>query len=86
MHWNLNPDILVLDNNLLDISIKEIINRISCTPIEKKKSNTIFIFPTQNKLKLADVQKVNKILYKPNCKEKIIKSIKKWKFTLIHQI
>ena len=61
MYWKLNPDILVLDNNIQDMPIEEIINRISCTPIEKKKCNTILILPTQNKLKLTDVQKINKI-------------------------
>ena len=76
MYWKLNPDILILDNNLQDMSVEEIISRISCTPNEKKKCNTILIMPTESKIKLTDVQKINKIIYKPNCKEQIIKSIK----------
>ena len=64
MYWKLNPDILVLDGNLQDMSIEEIINRLSSSPLEKKKCNTILVLPSKNKVQLTEVQKVNKIIYK----------------------
>ena len=63
MYWKLNPDILVLDGNLQDMSIEEIINRLSSSPLEKKKCNTILVLPSKNKVQLTDVQKINKIIY-----------------------
>lgn len=75
-YWKLNPDILVLNNNLQDMSIEEIINRLSCSPIEKKKCNTILILPSKNNFHLTDVQKVNKIIYNSNYKEQLISFIK----------
>ena len=76
MYWKLNPDILILDSNLQDMSIEEIVNRLSLSPLEKKKCNTILVLPSKNKVQLTDVQKINKIIYKPYCKEQLVNSIK----------
>lgn len=76
MYWKLNPDILILDYNLKDMSIEEIINRLSSNPLEKKKCNTILVLPTKNNVKLTDVQKINRIIYKPRYKDQLINSIK----------
>lgn len=75
-YWKLNPDILVLNNNLQDMSIEEIINKLSCSPIEKKKCNTILILPSKNNFHLTDVQKINKIIYNSNYKKQLISFIK----------
>lgn len=74
-YWKLNPDILILDDNLQDMSIEEIVDRLSLSPLEKKRCNTILVLPSRNKIQLTNVQKINKIIYKPNCKNKLIQSI-----------
>lgn len=58
------------------MSIEEIINKLSCSPIEKKKCNTILILPSKNNFHLTDVQKINKIIYNSNYKEQLISFIK----------
>lgn len=35
-YWQINPDILVLDSNLVDLSIDNLMDRLSCSPIEQK--------------------------------------------------
>ena len=61
----LKPDILVLDNSLSDISIEQIIDRLSINQLERNKCNTILTLPSDSCVKLSNVAKVRTILYKP---------------------
>ena len=45
MYLKTNPDILVLDNSLSDMTIEDIVNRLSSNPVESKKCNTILTLP-----------------------------------------
>lgn len=64
-YWKLNPDILVLDSELPDMSIQNVIDRLSCTPVERKKCNTVLTVSSNYEIKLSNIQKINKIIYKP---------------------
>ncbi len=75
-YWRLNPDIFVLDNNLPDMSIKDIIDRLSCNPIEEKKCNTILTVPVNYVINLKNVSKVNSIIYKPILNNELVNRIK----------
>ena len=44
-YWKFSPDILVLDSELPDMSTENIIDRLSCTPLERKRCNTILTVP-----------------------------------------
>lgn len=65
----LDPNILILDSNLTDIKYTEIIDKISLSPIERKKCNIILtIEQEQGITTLENVCKINQIFYKPlNC-------------------
>ena len=76
-YWKFNPDILVLDSDLPDMSTKEIIDRLSCTPIERKKCNTILTVPSNYIMELTDLQKINEIVYKPISNNKLYTAVKK---------
>ena len=41
MYLKTNPDILILDNSITDMSIEEIVGRLSSNPLERKKCNTV---------------------------------------------
>lgn len=76
MYWKLNPDILVLDNNLPDLSIKDIVDRLSCSPLEKKKCNTILTLTPNYRIGLNNVTKISEILYKPILNNELVNAIK----------
>lgn len=76
-YWKLNPDILVLDSELPDMSIKDVIDRLSCTPIERKRCNTILTVPSNYIMRLTDLQKINTVVYKPISNRKLSNTIKK---------
>lgn len=76
-YWKFNPDILVLDSELPDMSTENIIDRLSCTPLERKRCNTILTVPSNYIMKLTDLQKINTILYKPISNHRLSNTIKK---------
>lgn len=65
MYWKMNPDILVLDNNLPDMSIEDITNRLSSSYIEQKKCNMILTIPQNYNIRLNTFAKINEVIYKP---------------------
>ncbi len=64
-YWKTNPDIAVIDNNLTDLSIENVIDILSYSPLEEKNCNLILTLDRNYNLKLNNVSKVNKIIYKP---------------------
>ena len=76
MYWKLNPDILILDNNLSDISSGDIIDRLSSSPIERKKCNTILMVSPKVNMRLEKVAKINRIIYKPIVNDELTTAVK----------
>lgn len=76
MYWKINPDILVLDSNLPDMSIEDIVNRLSTNPIERKKCNMILTVTPDYKIKLNTFAKINEVIYKPLIDDSLIHAIK----------
>ncbi len=72
----LKPDILILDNSLSDISIGEILDRLSINPLEQKKCNTILTVPLNYYVKLNNVTKLHSIVYKPIYNNELSNAIK----------
>lgn len=75
-YWKINPDIAVIDNNLNDLFIENVIDILSCSPLEEKNCNLILTLDRNYNLKLNNVSKINKIIYKP-INNDLIKIIKK---------
>lgn len=74
----LKPDILILDSSLsADITIEDIISRISNNPIELKKCNTILTLQKNYCFRLKNVAKINTILYKPIINNELTEAIEK---------
>lgn len=65
MYLKTNPDILVLDNSLPDMTIEDIISRLSSNPLERKKCNTILTLPLDYNIKMRRYGKINEVIYKP---------------------
>lgn len=76
MYWKMNPDILVLDSNLPDMSIEDVVNRLSCNPIERKRCNMILTVTPDYKIKLNTFAKINEVIYKPLIDGRLIDAIK----------
>lgn len=76
MYWKLNPDILVLDDNLPDMSIKDVVDRLSCSPVEQKRCNTILTLTQNYNMNLNNVTKINEIIYKPILNNELVDTIK----------
>ncbi len=76
-YWKFNPDILILDSELPDMSTKNIIDKLSCTPIERKRCNTILTVPTNYIMQLTNLQKINEIVYKPISDNKLSNVVRK---------
>lgn len=72
----INPDILVLDDNIQDLPIENIIDRISITHDEASKCNIILNLEPNLRLKLNNVEKISMIIYKPVKMYNLIESIK----------
>lgn len=64
-YLKINPDILILDNTLPDMSIEEIVNRLSSNPLERKKCNTILTLPLDYNIRMSRYEKISKVIYKP---------------------
>ena len=60
-----NPDILILDNSITDMSIEEVVCRLSSNPLERKKCNTVLTLPLDYTIKMNRYEKINKVVYKP---------------------
>lgn len=75
MYWKLNPDIFVLDNSISDMCIENIIDKLSCSPVEQKKTNTILTLPKNYSIELHNVSKLNRIIYKPILHNELINTI-----------
>ena len=76
MYWKLNPDILVLDSNLKDISMENMLNRLCDNPVEEKKCNTILTVPQDSQLIIHNVTKVKQIISKPIKNHELTNTIK----------
>ena len=75
MYWKINPDIAVIDSNLTDLSIEKVVDILSYSPLEEKNCNLILTLDRNYNLKLNNVSKINKIIYKP-INKKLIEVIK----------
>lgn len=57
---------MVLDNNISDLSIEDVIGRLSISPIENKKCNTILTLDKTYKFKITTkLTKINEVILKP---------------------
>lgn len=75
-YLEIEPNIFILDSNFKDIKTLEIIDRLSTSPIEKRKKNTILTISEINKpFLIEDVSKVYKFLYRPFDNEKLLNTI-----------
>ena len=79
-YLEIEPNIFILDSNFKDIKTLEIIDRLSTSPIEKRKKNTILTISETNKpFLIEDVSKVYKFLYRPFDNEKLLNTINQMK-------
>lgn len=65
MYLKTNPDILILDNSLSDMTIEDIVDRLSSNPVERKKCNTILTLPLDYNIRMKKYTKINEVVYKP---------------------
>lgn len=73
----INPDVLVLDDNIPDLSIEDIIDRLSIIPNDFGKPNIVLTLEHNSSDELNNVEKVSSIIYKPINTDKLIASIRK---------
>lgn len=79
-YLEIEPNIFILDSNFKDIKTLEIIDRLSTSPIEKRKKNTILTISETNKsFLIEDVSKVYKFLYRPFDNKKLLNTINQMK-------
>lgn len=71
-YYEINPDVLLMDTNFPDINGIEVLNRLSISKEEKKKSNTILIANKKEALSITKASKLYAILYKPCLPEDVI--------------
>ena len=57
MYLKTNPDILILDNSLTDMTVEDIVNRLSSNPLESKKCNTILTLPENYNIRMNNYEK-----------------------------
>ena len=65
MYLKTNPNILILDNSLPDMSVEDIINRLSTNPVEVKKCNIVLTLPLNYTVKINNYRKICEVIYKP---------------------
>lgn len=75
LYWKTNPDILILDSEL-DMPLKDIVDKLSCTPIERKRCNTVLTVPSNYIVQLNNFKKINTIIYKPILPNELSNTIK----------
>lgn len=71
MYLKTNPDILILDNSLTDMSVEDIVTRLSSNPLESKKCNTILTLPENYNIKMNNYKKICEVVYKPFMNSKL---------------
>ena len=65
-YLEIEPNIFVIDSNFTDIKTLDIIDRLSVSPLERRKKNTILtISETKETFLLENVLKVYQVLYRP---------------------
>ena len=79
-YLEIEPNIFILDSNFTDIKTLEIIDRLSISPIEKRKKNTILTISEPYKpFLIENVSKVYQFLYRPFDNEKLLNTINQMK-------
>ena len=64
-YLKINPDILILDDSLSDMTIEDIVSRLSSNPLETKKCNTILTLPQDYNIRMNNYTKICEVIYKP---------------------
>ena len=79
-YLEIEPNIFILDSNFTDIKTLEIIDRLSISPIERRKKNTILTISEQNQpFLLENALKVYQVLYRPFDNSKLLNTINQMK-------
>ena len=65
MYLDFSPDILLLDSSLTDMTVEDVVTRLSANPVERKKCNTILTLPQNYTIKMNNYRKISEIIYKP---------------------
>lgn len=76
MYLKTNPDILILDNSITDMSIEEIVSRLSSNPLERKKCNTVLTLPEDYNIKMNRYDKISQVVYKPFVEKQLSNVVK----------
>ena len=76
MYLKTNPDILILDNSITDMSIEEIVGRLSSNPLERKKCNTVLTLPQDYNIKMNRYDKISQVVYKPFVEKQLSNVVK----------
>ena len=64
-YLKINPDILILDSSLSDITVVDIVNRLSSNPFERRKCNIILTLTQNYNIRITKCAKINQIVRKP---------------------
>lgn len=75
-YLKINPDILILDNSLPDMSIEEVVRRLSSNPLERKKCNTVLTLPLDYNIKMNRYEKISQVVYKPFVEKQLSNVVK----------
>lgn len=79
-YLEIEPNIFVIDSNFIDIKTLDIIDRLSVSPLERRKKNTILtISKTKETFLLENVLKVYQVLYRPFDNNKLLNIINQMK-------
>ncbi len=79
-YLEIEPNIFVIDSNFTDIKTLDIIDRLSVSPLERRKKNTILtISETKETFLLENVLKVYQVLYRPFDNNKLLNIINQMK-------
>ena len=76
MYLKTNPDILILDNSITDMSIEEIVGRLSSNPLERKKCNTVLTLSEDYNIKMNRYDKISQVVYKPFVEKQLSNVVK----------
>ena len=75
-YHKINPDILILDNSLPDMSIEVVVGRLSSNPLERKKCNTVLTLPLDYNIKMNRYDKISQVVYKPFVEKQLSNVVK----------
>ena len=76
MYLKTNPDILILDTSITDMSIEEVVGRLSSNPLERKKCNTVLTLPLDYNIKMNRYDKISQVVYKPFVEKQLSNVVK----------